>query len=142
LSEKLDIERVSLEQSRVETAKAINKNESLYELSEDLKRQRDLAFSDTKEAEKLRISAEKDAAVSSARLESSEDKINEFRVQFDEVKSELKLTKKELKTSAQTAENLLNENHKLKLENARLNDQITALVSDLEKCKPGTKEDH
>ena len=42
----------------------------------------------------------------------------------------------------QTAENLLNETHKLKLENARLNDQITAFRVELENQKTELAEAH
>ena len=142
LSEKLDIERKSLEESRVETAKAVNKNENLLELSGDLKAQRDLAFSDSKEADRLRVTAEKEAAVSLARLESAEEKISEFRGQFDEIKSELKLSKEELKLSKEATEKLLNDTHKLELENARLNDQITAFRVELENQKTELAEAH
>lgn len=130
LNDKLDAERKSLEEARIQIAQGRNKIDSLEDAIIELKDRNTQVSADLNVAEGGRVDAEKSAAVADARLESELKVSADLRSQLDRANAKL-----DSATNALTSER--DENRRLQSEVASL----TATLSDRDKSLFSEKEE-
>ena len=130
LNDKLDTERKSLEEARIQIAQGRNKIDSLEDAIIELKDRNTQVSADLNVAEGGRVDAEKSAAVADARLESELKASADLRSQLDRANAKL-----DSATNALTSER--DENRRLQSEVASL----TVTLSDRDKSLFSGKEE-